>query len=265
MDADPASEARTRWIGLAAAASGVFLTALDITVNVALPDITDSLGTDPVTIQWIIILYVGAGTGMQLGLGGLADVFGIRRIFIVGLVAYTVAVTAIGLVDNLGAVFGLRVFQAVGNGMLIVLAPAIVTRLFPSEFRGRALGIMAALGTLGMLAGSLGGGVLVDAFGWQSIFLGRVPLCLAAIVFSVALLRIPDRSTKGSDFDLRGAVTLFAAMSSLIPDGVTGRQKGMDGGVCPCLGGCGGGCILDVRHTGTACAQTCDASGHAQS
>ena len=61
---------RVRWVGLVVAASGVFLTALDITVNVALPDITDSFGADPVTIQWIIIFYVGGSTGMQLGLGG---------------------------------------------------------------------------------------------------------------------------------------------------------------------------------------------------
>ena len=78
----------------------------------------------------------------------------------------------------------------------MVLAPAIVTRLFPSEFRGRALGIMAALGTLGMMVGSLGGGALVDAFGWRAIFLGRVPLCLLAIAFSAALLRLPDDTSQ---------------------------------------------------------------------
>ncbi len=235
-NAHPATESRTRWIGLVAAASGVFLTALDITVNVALPDITDSFGTDTVTIQWIIIFYVGSSTGMQLGLGGLADAFGLRRMFILGLVAYTVAVLVIGLVDNLSLVFGLRVFQAVGNGMLIALAPAIVTRLFPSEFRGRALGIMAALGTLGMLAGSLGGGVLVDTFGWRSIFLGRVPLCLLAIAFSAALLRTPDQSTHGSDFDLRGAATLFVAVCALILLLSLGGRSGWTQPYVPVLG-----------------------------
>ena len=170
----------------------MFLTSLDITVNVALPNITDSFGTDAITIQWIIILYVGSSTAMHLGLGGAADAFGLKRMFVIGLIAYTVAVFAIGFAQSLGLLFGLRVFQAVGNGLLMVLAPAIVTRLFPSEFRGRALGIMAALGTLGMMVGSLGGGALVDAFGWRAIFLGRVPLCLLAIAFSAALLRLPD-------------------------------------------------------------------------
>ena len=142
-------DTRVRWLGLVAAASGTFLTALDITVNVALPDIAESFSTDAVTIQWIIIFYVGSSTAMQLGLGGAADVFGLKRMFMVGLVAYTASVVAIGLSENLGLVFGLRVFQSVGNGLLIALGPAIVTRLFPDDFRGRALGIMGGLGTLG--------------------------------------------------------------------------------------------------------------------
>ena len=209
-------DTRVRWLGLVAAASGTFLTALDITVNVALPDIAESFGTDAVTIQWIIIFYVGSSTAMQLGLGGAADVFGLKRMFMVGLVAYMVSVVAIGVTENLGVVFGLRVFQSVGNGLLIALGPAIVTRLFPDEFRGRALGIMGGLGTLGMIAGSLGGGFLVDEFGWRAIFLGRAPLCLLAIGFSAAFLRVPDKSARDSGFDLRGAAMLSIALAALI-------------------------------------------------
>lgn len=214
MEAEHSS--RVRWAGLVAAASGVFLTALDITVNVALPDITDSFATDAVTIQWIIIFYVGASSGMQLGLGGAADTFGLKRMFLFGLVSYTAAVLAIGLSDSLALVFGLRVFQAVGNALLIALGPAIVTSLFPSEFRGRALGIMAALGTLGMISGALGGGALVDAFGWRAIFLARVPLCLLAIAFTALFLRVPGGSGSRSGFDLLGAITLFVSVGSLI-------------------------------------------------
>ena len=231
-----AHDSRVRWIGLVAAASGMFLTALDITVNVALPDITDSFGTDAVTIQWIIIFYVGGSTGMQLGLGGAADAFGLKRMFVFGLAAYMVAVLAIGLAQSLDVVFGLRVFQAVGNGLLIALSPAIVTRLFPSEFRGRALGIMAALGTLGMVVGSLGGGVLVDSFGWRAIFLGRAPLCLAAIAFSTAFMRIPGDAPHGSGFDLRGAATLFVAVGALILLLSLGGRSGWTEFYIPVLG-----------------------------
>ena len=204
----------------------MFLTALDITVNVALPDITDSFATDAVTIQWIIIFYVGASSGMQLGLGGAADTFGLKRMFLFGLVSYTLAVLAIGLSDSLALVFGLRVFQAVGNALLIALGPAIVTSLFPSEFRGRALGIMAALGTLGMIAGSLGGGALVDAFGWRAIFLSRVPLCLLAIAFSALFLKVPHKRRPRARFDLTGALALFVSVASLILALALGGRNG---------------------------------------
>ena len=233
---------RDRWIGLVAAASGMFLAALDITVNVALPDITDSFNTDAVTIQWIIIFYVGSSTAMQLGLGGAADTFGLKRMFVLGLILYMVAIIAIGLAQSLGLVFGLRVFQAVGNGILMSLAPAIVTRLFPSDFRGRALGIMAALGTLGMMTGSLGGGVLVDEFGWRSIFLARAPICVAAILFSVLLLRLPEESSGRSrsrmvrDFDLGGAATLFAGVGALILMLSLGGRSGWTESYIPTLG-----------------------------
>ena len=220
----------------------MFLTSLDITVNVALPNITDSFGTDAITIQWIIILYVGSSTAMHLGLGGAADAFGLKRMFVLGLIGYTVAVFAIGFAQSLGLLFGLRVFQAVGNGLLMVLAPAIVTRLFPSEFRGRALGIMAALGTLGMMAGSLGGGALVDAFGWRAIFLGRVPLCLAVIAFTTLLLRLPyeseQRDTSGvwRGFDVWGSVTLFTAVGALILMFSLGGRNGWTATYVPLLG-----------------------------
>lgn len=236
----------------------MFLAALDITVNVALPDITASFGTDAVTIQWIIIFYVGASTALQLGLGGAADAFGLKRMFIIGLVVYTVAVVAIGMAQSLALVFALRVLQAFGNGLLMALAPAIVTRLFPSDFRGRALGIMAALGTLGMMTGSLGGGLLVDEFGWRAIFLGRLPICLVAIAFSAALLRLPPDPSNVANapdttgdagraarragdrpraaFDVWGAATLFVAVAAFILALSLGGRGGWTQPHVPALG-----------------------------
>ena len=206
------------WVALVAAASGVFLTSLDITVNVALPEIADSFGADAATVQWIIILYVGASASMQLALGAAADAAGLKRMHVFGLAAYTVAVVAIGLADDLEVVFALRTLQAVGNGLLMALSPALVTRAFPPEFRGRALGIMAALGTLGMVAGSLGGGALVDAFGWRAIFLARAPICAAAIAFSLIFLRTPDGDGGGAraGLDPRAAAAQFVGVGALI-------------------------------------------------
>ena len=145
-----------RWLGLIAASMGMFLSSLDMTVNVALPDITKSLGTDSQTVQWIIIFYVGSSTGMQLGLGNAADRYGLKRFFIIGLGIYALAVFLIGLSPWLSMVFAFRVLQAVGNALIMVAAPALVTGLFPAEDRGKALGMMTGIATLGMFAGGAG-------------------------------------------------------------------------------------------------------------
>ena len=120
---------------------------------------------------------------------------------------------------------GLRVLQAVGNGLLVASAPALVTRAFPSYERGKALGLMSAIGLLGMLIGSLAGGVLVDAFGWRSIFAARVPIGLISIF--IALLSLKESSIQGSkQFDFKGSIVLFICVASFILSLTLGGMNG---------------------------------------
>ena len=205
-----------KWVGLIAASTGIFLGSLDITVNVALPNITSSFNADVQTVQWIIIFYVGSSAGLQISLGTAADTYGLKRFFLIGLAVYTLAVGLISLAPTLQVVFGLRVLQAVGSGLLMACAPALVTSMFPSEERGKALGLMAGLGTLGMLVGTLAGGALVDSFGWRAIFAGRVPLGICAIVLSFIVLSERPLFEARRGFDLRGSFTLFTGVVSFI-------------------------------------------------
>ncbi len=193
----------------------MFLTSLDLAVNVALPDITADLGTDLRTVQWIIVLYVGSSVSLQLGLGSAADVYGLRRFYIIGLAAYALAVLLIGLAPTLPIVLALRVTQAIGNGLLVASAPALITAIFPSEERGRALGLMSAISTLGMISATLGGGFLVDTFGWRMIFLARVPLTLITILLALLILT-ESRPQERPRFDLRGAVLAAVGLACLV-------------------------------------------------
>jgi len=214
-DAYKKDSSAPRWLGLIAASMGMFLSSLDITVNVALPDITKSFATDAQMVQWIIIFYVGSGTSLQLSLGNAADRYGLKRFYIIGLGIYALAVLLIGVSPLLSMVFAFRVLQAVGNGMVMVAAPALVTALFPLEERGKALGVMTGFAALGMVAGSLGGGVLVDAFGWRSIFLGRAPL--SVLIAFVAIVALRESQPQNSQaYDVRGAVVLFVGLASCI-------------------------------------------------
>ena len=147
-----------------AASSGMFLRTLDMTVNVALPNFAGSFGTDAQTVQWVIIFYVGSTTSLQLGLAA-ADLYSAKRFFLVGLATRTAAVFPIGLAPLLSWMIDLRTLQAVGNGLRLASASAPVISLFPPEQRGRALGLLAGLGTLGMIVGALGGGALGPAQG----------------------------------------------------------------------------------------------------
>jgi len=205
-----------KWLSLMAASFGLFLGSLDITVNVALPDITSDLGTDLRTIQWIIIFYVGSTAGLQLSLGSAADIYGLKRFYLIGLGVYTLAVLLIGLAPNLTLVFGLRIVQAIGNGLLLASIPALVTSIFPPEERGQALGVMSGVATLGLITGALAGGVLVDTFGWRAIFLARVPLAIIAIALALVFLREPMNRAAAKAFDYRGGITLFVGLVSLI-------------------------------------------------
>ena len=100
------------WIQLVVVSSGMFLVALDVTVNVSLPAISDYFTAEPRIVYLMITFYLGTTIGLQLGMGGAGDTFGLRRIFLVGLVAYTVAMVAISFSPTINSVIGFRVVQA---------------------------------------------------------------------------------------------------------------------------------------------------------
>ena len=168
------------------------------------------------TVQWIIISYLGTSTGLQLVFGRLADAHGLKRFYLIGIAIYTLAVLLISLATTFEWVLVWRVLQAIGYAMVVTTVPALVTRLFPEEERGRALGSMMSVGTLGMITATLGGGFLVDAFGWDSIFLFRVPLGLIAFFLAYAVLQEAVSDEKQGRLDLGGIIALFVALVALV-------------------------------------------------
>jgi EmrB/QacA subfamily drug resistance transporter len=204
-----------KWFALAAASLGMFLGALDLTVNVALPAMADSLGATMSSVQWVIIVYVGTMTGLQLIVGRLADNHGLKRVYLLGIAIYTIAVAAIGQSQTLDAVLGFRAVQAVGYSMMISTGPALVSRLFAEGDRGRGLGFMTSVGTLGMISATLGGGYLIDSFGWSAIFTARVPIGIGALALAYFLLQ-EHKAEVPKRVDLLGAATLFCGTVAIV-------------------------------------------------
>ena len=209
-------KSENKWVSLVVVSLGMFLGSLDLSVNVALPAITADLASNMSTVQWVIILYIGTTTGLQLTIGRVADAYGLKRFYIIGVGIYTVAVSLIGLSNSLEYILGFRVLQAIGFAMIMATTPAIVVGLFSNTQRGRALGTMMSIGTLGMIAATLGGGVLIEHYGWNAIFTGRLPLGVVALI--LATFFIPASSSQGtrSAPNLITAILLFIGIVSLV-------------------------------------------------
>ena len=194
----------------------MFLVGLDIAVNVAFPTITTHFQTDVQTIQWIIVSFVATRAGLAVAAGSFGDLYDFRRVFLVGVLLYTVAVTAISFSPSLASVFGLRVLQGIGAGSLYAVAPAIAARAFATGQRGRAMGVVTAGYALGTMAGTLGAGFLVGIFGWEAAFLGRVPFGIIAIVLGWAILKNEPAGTEPRSFDIAGAASLVASIVAFV-------------------------------------------------
>ena len=200
----------------AVAGLGMFLAAMDIALNVALPSITQAFDTDLQTVQWVIIAFVATRAGLVLGAGSFGDRFGLRPVYLFGVSTYLGAMVLISLSPNLESMVGFRVIQALGTGCLYAVSPAIAAQVFPSHRRGLGMGFTTASQALGMLAGTLGAGLLVRWFGWEAVFLGRAPFAALALVLAVGFLSRNDRSESASSFDATGALTLICALLCLV-------------------------------------------------
>ena len=209
-----------------AAGLGMFLAALDIALNVALPAITRDFDTDLQTVQWIIVAFIATRAGLVMGAGSFADRFGLKPVYLFGASAYLVSMFFIAFSPDLGTMVGFRVMQALGTGCLFAVSPAIAARVFPAHRRGLGMGFTAASHALGMLAGTIGAGILVRFFDWEAVFLGRVPFAALALLLAIKFMGREDRSERQSSFDLTGAVTLIGALLCLVIGLRLGRSVG---------------------------------------
>ncbi len=212
-----------------AATLGMFLAAMDTSVNVALPSMTADLGANLQSIQWVIVAFIATQAALVMGAGSFGDRFGLRLVYICGAVAYLAAMFLIAFSPNLQAIVGFRVLQAVGSGSLFAVSPAIAASVFPAHRRGLSMGFAVGSQALGMFAGTIGAGFLVGWVGWEWIFLSRTPFAVIAILLGIFILeRSRKAATSESAFDVAGATLLVAGLMCLIIGLRLGRSIGWD-------------------------------------
>ncbi len=212
----PQNQNLTKWYTMAAVAMGVFLATIDGSiVNIALPILARDLEVDFAVVEWVVLAYLLTITTLMLGIGRLADMIGKKKIYVSGFVIFTLGSALCGSVNQIGWLIGFRVIQAVGASMLMALGTAIVTEAFPSQERGKALGIMGSIVSIGIIIGPTIGGVILDAASWQWLFFVNVPIGVIGVL--MVLKFVPAIKPVESDrFDYWGAGLLFICLFSLL-------------------------------------------------
>jgi EmrB/QacA subfamily drug resistance transporter len=220
-----------KWWTLVAVAIGLFMIMLDNTiVNVALPSIQRDLGIGISELEWVFNGYALTFGVLMLTGGKLADLFGRRRIFIVGLVIFTVASLLCGLAASAGWLIGARVLQGAGSALMNPATLSIITATFPPRQRGMAIGIWAGVAAMALAIGPLVGGLITEHIGWNWIFFINVPVGVAAILVARFVIKESRDTSHEQRLDLPGLLTsgigLFALTYALIEANSYGWTSG---------------------------------------
>ena len=197
-----------KWIILAITSIGTFMGTLNSTiVNVALPVMSQEMNVSINAIQWVISAYLLTTVLLLLIFGKLSEFIGQKYIFAFGTLLFAIGSALCAFSHTLGMLTVSRIIQAVGSSGMFSMSMGIVSGVFPTSERGRALGIVGTMVAIGTIAGSSLGGILVSAFGWPSIFVINVPVGIIGSILSFVFLPKFSKRAKIKSFDIMGTVS----------------------------------------------------------
>ncbi|WP_436960888.1 MFS transporter [Streptomyces sp. SudanB182_2057] len=204
----------SRWFALAILCAGQLMVILDGTVvNVALPAIQESLGFSSSSLGWVVNAYLIPFGGLLLLAGRFSDLFGRKRVFVTGLVVFTVASLLCGLAQNASMLLVARFVQGVGGAVTSSVTLAMVVTMFPGPGeRARAIGVYSFVQSAGGTLGLLLGGVLTRAAGWHWIFFVNVPIGIAAAALAQRVLAAERGTGRGKGTDVLGGILITSAL-----------------------------------------------------
>ena len=227
VDVEPT---RNPWLILVVLCTAVFMLLVDSTVvNVAQRKIQIGLETTLSEIQWVLDAYILAYAVLLLSFGRLGDVFGRKKLFIVGMTIFTAASALCGVSGWLGALVGIsgvnalifaRVLQGVGGAFMMPQTLSLITVVFPADKRGAAMGIWGSIVSLGAVVGPVVGGLIVTHYAWEWIFLINVPVGIVAILATLAIVpeSVDPHASRKIDWGgvLLSGLGIFAIVFALI-------------------------------------------------
>jgi EmrB/QacA subfamily drug resistance transporter len=225
-------DSRARWLALWVLCLGDLMIVLDGTiVNVALPSIRDDLGFSQTSLAWVVNGYLLTFGGFLLLGGRLGDLFGQRRMFLIGIGLFTAASLACGVATSQGQLVASRAIQGLGGALVAAVALSLVMTLFTEQSeRAKAMGIFGFVLSGGGVAGVLLGGVLTDVLNWHWIFLVNIPVGALVFFLSLRLLPAAPAATERPRLDVAGAVTVTASLMLAVYAIVNGNETGWTSG-----------------------------------
>ncbi|MET0818405.1 MAG: DHA2 family efflux MFS transporter permease subunit, partial [Solirubrobacteraceae bacterium] len=205
---------RSRWLALVVLCAGMLMIILDGTiVNVALPSIQDDLGFSQADLAWVVNAYLIAFGGLLLLAGRLGDLIGRKRMFLSGLVLFTLASLLCGLATSQGLLIGARFLQGVGGAMTSAVILGMIVTMFPEpREQAKAIGIYSFVASAGASIGLLAGGVLTEAISWHWIFFVNVPIGVATAVLALRLIAHEEGLGLRHGADVLGAVLVTGSL-----------------------------------------------------
>jgi len=183
-------------------------------VNVILPTISSYFGAPIATVQWVPMIYLLMISSLLLFYGRLGDIFGYRRLYLLGLAGFILASAFCGLAPSVDWLILARALQGMMAGMMMSVPMAITTAVFPAEERGKALGINAISVSAGLAIGPSLGGFIASFWSWRMAFLINVPIGIAALIWGSRIL--PSLKGKGGRVDYKGALAAFIFLFSFL-------------------------------------------------
>src|ERR1044072_1662802 len=217
-----------KWLALIVLCLGDLLIVLDVSiVNVALPSIREDLGFTESALAWVLNAYTLTFGGFMLLAGRMGDLYGHRRVFVLGVGLFTLASLACGLATSQEMLVGARAVQGIGGAVVAAVALSLIMPLFtePGE-RSKAMGVIGFVAAGGGSIGVLAGGVITDLFSWHWIFLVNVPIGIGVIVACMALLPSGGARPAEGRLDVAGAVLVTGSLMLAVYAIVNGNEQG---------------------------------------
>jgi len=211
------NDKRTKRSALIIASTSAFLTPFMISsINIALPAIGMEFETDAVVLSWVATSYLLAAAVCLVSFGKLADIYGRKKIFMIGQITITVTSLLAAVSVSAPMLIIFRIFQGAGGAMVFATGLAILTSVYPPQERGKVLGIVVAAVYIGLSCGPFFGGWLTQHFSWRAIFLANIPIGLLIIGQIILRLKGEWKGAEGDKFDFLGAVIYSIAIVAIL-------------------------------------------------